>query len=188
MLFFGGNVPRDPPPWLTKFHEVHPLATDVAIDRPGATFGEPIGGAAAREQFEGPEPTWHDAGGDAQYKISAHDRVSGVAHSGQGCEQVRLVGNNGTYVYLSHDVSPSRIISELSLSVWVKADRPGLQILARVVLPRSKDPATGQPLTTLISGSGYTQEGSWQQLRLDNVPQQFERQLRVLRTAWTRGR
>ena len=33
----------------------------------------------------------------------------------------------------------------------------------------------------LVSGSGYTQVGSWQQLRLDNLPQQFERQLRVLR-------
>ena len=49
------------------------------------------------------------------------------------------------------------------------------------MIPRTKDPATGQPLTALVSGSGYTQTGSWQQLRLDNVPQQLERQLRVLR-------
>jgi hypothetical protein len=148
----------------------------------GLLWASPAGGAPAlREGFEGQDPSWHDSGGDAQYKIASQTRVSGVSHSGQSCEQIRLVGNNGSYVYLSHDLSAAQIINELSLSVWLKADRAGLQLLARAVLPRSKDPATGQPLTVLLTGSGYTQGGSWQQLRLDNIPQQFERQLRVLR-------
>ncbi len=162
-----------------RFTRSRPLWLSIAL---GLLLASPLGGAPAiREEFEGPEPSWHDSGGDAQYKISSLERVPGVAHSGRGCEQVRIAGNNGTYVYLSHDITPARIISELSLSVWIKADRPGLQILARVVIPRTKDPATGQPLTTLVSGSGYTQVGNWQQLRLDNVPQQLERQVRVLR-------
>ncbi len=154
----------------------------MAIDRPGAAPGEPVGGAPAlREEFEGPEPSWQDSGGDAQYKISSHERVSGIAHSGRGCEQVRLVGNNGTYVYLSHDVSPGADHQRTVAERLDQGRSAGLQILARVVIPRTKDPATGQPLTMLVSGSGYTQVGSWQQLRLDNLPQQFERQLRVLR-------
>ncbi len=66
--------------------------------------------------------------------------------------------------------------------MWVKADRAGLQILVRAVLPRSQDPRKGGPLTTLLAGSGYTQVGSWQQLQIDNLPQRIERQLRVLRT------
>ena len=65
--------------------------------------------------------------------------------------------------------------------MWLKADRPGLQILLRTVLPRSIDPATGRPLTALLRGSGYTQAGNWQQLRIDSVPQLLERQVRVLR-------
>ncbi|HTU26831.1 MAG TPA: hypothetical protein VMF30_15590, partial [Pirellulales bacterium] len=159
-----------------------PLWLSIAL---ALLLTSPLGGApAVREGFEGPEPSWHEAGSDAQHKIVAHERVSGGAHSGQGCEQIRLQGNNGTYVYLSHDITPARIISELGLSVWIKADRAGLQILARVVIPRSKNPASGQPLTMLISGSGYTQAGSWQQLRLDNLPQQVERQLRVLRAEY----
>jgi len=162
-----------------RLTRLRPLWLSIAL---GLLLTSPVGGAPAlREEFEGPEPSWRDSGGDAQYKITSHERASGVAHGGRSCEQVRLVGNNGTYVYLSHDISPARIISELSLSVWIKADRPGLQILARVVIPRTKDPATGQPLTMLVSGSGYTQVGTWQQLRLDNLPQQFDRQLRVLR-------
>ncbi len=51
-----------------------------------------------------------------------------------------------------------------------------------MVLPRSRDPRTGGPLTALLAGSGYTQAGAWQQLRVDNLPQTLERQLRVLRS------
>jgi hypothetical protein len=134
-----------------------------------------------REGFEGPETSWHDAGGDAHYKILAQQRQPSGAHSGNGCESLRVSGDSGTYVYLSHEIGAARIIGELAASVWVKADRPGLQILVRVVLPRSTDPRTGRPMTALIAGSGYTQVGAWQQLRVDNFPQLLERQVRVLR-------
>ena len=93
-----------------RFTRTRPLWLSIAL---GLLLASPLGGAPAlREEFEGPEPSWQDAGGDAQYKISSHERVSGIAHGGRGCEQLRLTGNNGTYVYLKHDVSPARIISE----------------------------------------------------------------------------
>ncbi len=135
-----------------------------------------------RDDFEGPEPTLRDAGGDATYKIEFQRRVVEGAHSGRACEQVRIAGSNGTCVYLSRSISRARVIGELSIGMWVKADRPGLQILARVVLPRSNDPQTGQPLTTLIRGSDYKHVGAWQLLRVDNLPRLVERQVRVLRT------
>jgi len=135
-----------------------------------------------RDDFEGPETSLRDSGGDAQYKVEGHQRVQQGAHTGRWCERLTLRGNNGTFVYFSHPVGPARVIGELSLSIWLKSDRPGLQILARVTLPRSKDPRSGQPLTTLVSGSGYTQVGAWQQLRLDNLPALLDRQVRGLRT------
>ena len=95
-------------------------------------------------------------------------------------------GDNGTYVYVAHEIAPARIISELAPSVWLKADRPGLQLLARVTLPRSIDQRTGKPLTTLVRGSAYTQVGAWQQLRLDDLPQMLDRQVRVLRVQFKR--
>ncbi len=134
-----------------------------------------------REEFEGPETSWKPAGADGQYRIALHARTGAISHGGRGCEQIQIVGNGGTYIYLSHGVGPAPIIGELALGVWIKSDRAGLQIMARAVLPRSKNPATGQPLTLLLAGSGYTQVGSWQELRLEQLPQQFERQLRVLR-------
>ena len=40
---------------------------------------------------------------------------------------------------------------ELNVSLWVKANRPGIQLLCRVVLPQEHDPQNlDQPLTTLI--------------------------------------
>src|SRR5205085_7017148 len=63
----------------------------------------------------------------------------------------------------------------------IKASRPGIQILARVVLPHTADPRSGQPLATMIRGDIYTAVGSWQQLRLLDTPQLLTRQVRVLR-------
>jgi hypothetical protein len=137
--------------------------------------------SVVRDDFEGPEPTLHEAGGDGSYKIEVHRRVPQGAHSGRWCEQLKIVGNNGTYVFLSHPIADARVIGELAPSVWLKADRPGLQIVARVVLPRSKHPRTLEPLTTLIRGAAYKQVGVWQQLRIDNLPRQLEAQVRVLR-------
>ena len=66
--------------------------------------------------------------------------------------------------------------------MWLKADRPGLQIMARAVLPRATDPQTGKPLTTLCAAPTTRKSASWQQLRLEGLPQLLERQVRVLRT------
>ena len=140
------------------------------------------GQTAWYEGFEGPQPTWRDAGGDARYRIQQHRRLQSEAHTGGACERVTVSGNQGTYVHLSHEVGRSRVIDELLPTVWVKADRPGLQILARLVLPRTEDPRSGSPVSTLVRGSTYTQVGHWQQLRIDHVPRLLARQVRILRT------
>ncbi len=89
------------------------------------------------EGFEGPIPSWHEAGGDAQYAIQQHRRVPGIAHSGQGCEWFQIAGQGGSTVYVAHDVGRPWVIDDLRPSVWVKSDRGGLQFLADVVLPRT---------------------------------------------------
>ncbi|MCS7305162.1 MAG: hypothetical protein NZ602_08670 [Thermoguttaceae bacterium] len=147
--------------------------------------GRPAEGRSALyEGFEGPEVSWQQAGGDTPYRMEFHGRVQGQAHVGQGCERVRLVAGHGSYVYLAHPIGCARIIDELLISVWVKSDRAGIQLLAQVVLPRSVQPRTGEQLTTLIRGTTYTQVGRWEQLRLENLPQQLARQVRILRSQY----
>ena len=62
---------------------------------------------------------------------NAIERTSGDAHAGQGAELIQISGSLGTYAYFAHDVPAGRFVAELTPSVWVKANRPGIQILAR---------------------------------------------------------
>lgn len=135
-----------------------------------------------RLDFEGTETSWRPAGGDAQHSLNAHRRVPGAARSGQWCEHVRLIAGNGSYVYLRHEIGAARVIDELRPSVWVKANRAGLQLLVRVVLPRTIDAANNQPATLYLRGASYTQTGSWQQLRMEGLPKQLAREEVWMRT------
>jgi hypothetical protein len=120
-----------------------------------------------------------------EYRLEIHGRARGGAHTGQSSEQLRVTGTNGSYIDFSHPVPPSLLSTELAASVWIKADRPGLQILARVMLPRIIDPRTRQPTAVFIRGTSYAQVGIWERLRVENFPLEIERQLRVLR--WQLG-
>ncbi len=133
-----------------------------------------------RENFESPQTSWTFAAADAPYRLHQHGRVNSGAHWGQGCEQLRLETGAGTHVYFSHAIDNPRVHEELSPGVWVKADRPGVQLLARVVFPRAVD-AAGQPVTALLQGRTYRQTGGWERLVLEGIPARVARQARVLR-------
>jgi hypothetical protein len=134
------------------------------------------------EGFEGLNTSWTFVGSNAQYQVEHHGRMRGEAHTGEGCEQIRISGHGGSEVFIAHDLGQPRIIDELLPTVWLKADRPGLQAFVQVVLPRTIDPRTQRPVTTLLPGSTYTTAGRWQQLRVEDIPRALNRQTRVLRT------
>ncbi|HEY2840781.1 MAG TPA: hypothetical protein VGJ26_16610, partial [Pirellulales bacterium] len=135
-----------------------------------------------RQDFEGPEISWREDRGNPSYRIETHLRSADRPHGGALCEFVQFVaGPNGTFLYLFHDLSPARLISELQPSLWVRSDRPGIQIRARVVFPRSTDPRTGEPPTALVAGTSYSKAQNWEQLRFDDLPKLAADQARVLR-------
>ena len=140
------------------------------------------GQGVLRDDFEGPEPVLRPAGGDGRHRVDVHERVETGPHSGRRCEHLQITGGGSTAIYYSYPIRPARVIGELALGLWVRADRPGPQLVARVVLPRSPHPTTGQPLTTLLRGTDYRQVGNWQLLRVDNLPRALELQVRVLRS------
>jgi len=151
------------------------LSIDPLLARPAAAQ------APWSEGFEGPRTTWRDTGGDAQYRVLSHQRVGDIVREGQSAEHVRIEGSHGTHVYFAHPVGRPPIIAELRPSVWVKSDRPGIQLLLRVSLPRTLDPRTDRPVETLIAGPSYTDVGRWQQLSADKLPERLARQVRALR-------
>ena len=133
------------------------------------------------DSFESPETSWQIVQRDCWYRVEEHRRTWDLAHSGAGCEYVRITAKQGTEIYLTQRVPPARIIAELATSVWVKSDRTGFQFLVRVVLPRTIDPATNAPLVTYLPGDIYGEAGAWRQLRLERIDQRLEQQVRILR-------
>jgi hypothetical protein len=146
----------------------------------GMAYAQPAPGW--REDFEGREPSWQRAGNDAEYRVVEHRRLQGDAHGGNGCEWLRLEAGGGSHVYFAHEVGRPRVIDDLTPSVWIRSDRPGMHLACRIVLPRTNDPHTGRPVTTIVTGSGYTDVGRWQELRIEQVPRLLTRQVHLLRT------
>jgi len=133
------------------------------------------------DSFEGPNPSWKAVGRATQLLVRHHDRVSEIAHSGRSCERLQLSAGHNSELLFRQSIDPSRVIAELAASVWVKSVRPGVRVGTRVVLPRTEDPRTGDPLTTYVWGTAYQQIGSWQQLTATNIPEGLTQQVRSLR-------
>ncbi len=152
------------------------------LNRAAAQATSAPGQVAWRQDFEGSANSWSESGGDAAYTLVAHQRVRGGAHGGQGSEWIQIAAQGGSTVYFSHDVGRPAVIEELRPTLWVNSDRPGMQFLAEVTLPRTRDPRTGKALTTYVSGSTYTTPGHWQQLEITSFPRALQHQVFILRS------
>ncbi|MCA9245913.1 MAG: hypothetical protein KDA42_02330 [Planctomycetales bacterium] len=138
--------------------------------------------AEYHDNFEGPEPSWAVTRSDAKIQAQSHRRVANEAHAGNSSEFVSFVAGNGTQVFLEQRIPASRVIDDLKVSLWVKGYRPGITLYARAVLPRSRDPRTGEPVVAWLAGTSYQQAGIWQKLQLEQLPLELVRQARVLRS------
>ncbi|HTN75902.1 MAG TPA: hypothetical protein VL096_11675, partial [Pirellulaceae bacterium] len=133
------------------------------------------------EAFESADTAWQVAESDCALRKLVHERTWKEAHGGHASEHLHLSVGAGSKVYLTYDIEPARVIEELVPRLWLKSDRVGPQLFVRVVLPRTKEPRTGRPITALIPGDTYSDAGVWQPLSFKNVPLLLERQVRVLR-------
>jgi hypothetical protein len=107
----------------------------------------------------------------------------GGEHFGEA-EHLTLAIPPGTSANLAYGIRKAPVIEELKLEAWVWCSRPGIQLGAVLVLPRSLDPATGEP-RRLILRSGVTAEaGNWQRIVLEGVPTLRDRQVRVARATY----
>lgn len=138
--------------------------------------GTPVAGMAAASSLK-----WQIANTDCRLQVAEHVRVSADGQGAGEADKIRILADKGTYVFAATPVRPLRIIDELRFDLWVKSDRPGLQILARVVLPRTSDPSNGGATTTLLRGTSYEQVGNWQRLTLNDLSRSLVRNARAMR-------
>src|SRR5262249_46890926 len=83
-------------------------------------------------------------------------------------EHIQVTAQQGSHIYYYYPTANAPLSEDLTASVWVKSNRPGLQLAARVVLPREADPSNLQDrLTTVIRGDVYRKVGGWQRLELN---------------------
>ena len=117
------------------------------------------------DSFETPETRWKLADYDVVPRVSVR-RSYDRAHRGNASEHLRVEAGGGSYVHFRYPVKPMPLHDDLRPSMWVQADRAGVQIQAVVVLPRSVHPRTGEPLRTVIRGSSTDGTGGWQELAI----------------------
>jgi hypothetical protein len=122
-----------------------------------------------RNPFEGRSTAWVRTSADTTFREMVHETTSLMAHGGQRSEHIRITTEQGSYIYYQYATSRALINDELTASVWVKATRPGVQLLARMVLPNERNPnSLGEYMTTMIRGDALRGAGSWFRLELRN--------------------
>jgi len=142
-------------------------------------FASPV---AAAETADDPHTNWFVLGADVPHRIETPAAPQRKTASGPGPQPVQITAGAGTFIHLAHPIGQARIIDELVPGVWIKSDRSGLQLMARVVLPRTVDPKTQRPATTLLRGTTYSKVGRWQRLSVEQLPLQLSRHVRALRS------
>lgn len=122
-----------------------------------------------RNGFES-KPMWTKGGFDAPYQEIAHKIDDREPHNGQGCEFIELDVKQGTHIHYMYPVGKAPINEELRIALWVRANRPGIELLARVVLPNERDPKNlDYCMATYIKAEdkdAYSLVGRWQLIEI----------------------
>jgi hypothetical protein len=141
------------------------LAAAVLLAWPAAAPAQQI----HRDSFESRSARWIKGTSDAPFRETGHDLTDATAHSGQHSEYIGLVADQGTYIHYVYPIGRAPVSDDLLASLWVRANRPGVQLMARLVLPRERDPKNPQGrLTTYLRGNPYQLVSRWERLELRN--------------------
>jgi len=120
-----------------------------------------------RNGFEGRTASWGKGPSDAGFKETVHDVTDQTAHTGQLSEHILLTAEQGSYIHYIYPTARAPIGEELAVRLWLKANRPGMQLNARIVLPKERNPENlNEPLTAMLRGDQYQLVGRWQALEL----------------------
>lgn len=152
------------------------------------SFADPsLADGVLRDGFETPGVGWTEEVGDVRRTVQVHERTSSSVHSGKQSEHIGISADRGTHLFYSYTIGRAPLVENPHISLWVKADRPGIQLLARVVFPHERDPSSRQLLTTLLAGEEYKEPGTWQRLELPRPDLAVQRQARLLRASLNRN-
>jgi len=141
-----------------------------------------------RNNFSGKDVYFQKADANLRYDLRDH-KISAEHHKSAGTsEYFRIEANppagalDKEFVHFAYEVPPAPLTEALTVRLFVKAYRVGVQVKCRVVFPKEKDPQTPEaPLTTLLSGEVYDKVRQWQSLGLADPVDALRKHLPVLR-------
>jgi hypothetical protein len=137
--------------------------------------------------FAGKQTALVKADANVAFQERDHVITDRYTHTGPTSEYIRIEANpppgatEAEYVHYAYDTPPAPVTDRLTAQVWVKALRAGVQVKARVVFPKEKDPRNPDaPLTTLVAGDVYKNVRTWQALGFGSFPDLLAKQRQVL--------
>src|SRR5436189_994369 len=102
-------------------------------------FGQQI----HRNLFETNQISWIKGSADIPFVEIVHAMTEMIAHEGQRSEYLQVnVPQQGTHIYYYYPTANAPISDELTVSVWVKSNKPNLQLMAHLVLPKEANPSS----------------------------------------------
>jgi hypothetical protein len=132
-------------------------------------------------EFDGPEASWKVMLPPQGLSLIRHVRERDSGRSG-GSEYVRISSTReNSLVRLEHPVPAATVLDELEISLWVKSNHEGFELIAKVNLPDIVDPETHAPVSIVITGDKYATANQWQQLKCRTTDRAVNERLRVLR-------
>jgi hypothetical protein len=141
-----------------------------------------------RDGFDGGQPRFRRGPATIPFREEAHAITQQHAHTAPASEYIKITAEESVrelnpvinYIY----ATPHAPISdETSANIWVRANRPGVQLMARIVLPKERDPADlAAPLTVLVPGEKLSLAGGrWQRLEIRKLPKSLDDERQRLR-------
>ena len=148
-----------------------------------------------RDRCDGEKTSWSvsvsDPGNPQNSELSnalirTHRRDFGIRHEGKASEQIIVeTEREGSELVLERKLSkPGRVIPDLTASVWVRCNRPGMQLHLRVIFPNQKEPQSGAVLSTLIPGTVYHRVREWQELTCETTERAMQNEIHLLRAKY----
>lgn len=130
---------------------------------------------------------WMKGDANVDFKEKGHEIDTVHARHAGTSERIAIESRpapgatSAEYVHYYYRTPIAPLTSELAASVHVKGPRGGVQLKARVVLPKERDPKNpDSPLTVLVPGDTYQDVQKWKQLSLGDVQKGLAAQLPAL--------
>lgn len=132
------------------------------------------------DNFDAPQPSWRLKLDPRTLQKRRHVRDDKYAMRGTAAEYIEIESlADRSIIRLEYPLPQARLIEELKLSLWYRANALGGRLAVRVVFPNQKDPRNGKILSTLIDGDEYTQTG-WQKLECKDIEAALQKKLPLL--------